>query len=317
MLAKLCGQFIEFTMANNTAEGTDENMLISIGSVLLIVWERRYLVIGAAVLGAILAFGLAQSQTRIYRATATVAVVTDFSGVGGGLSSGLSGLASLAGIEIASGGDSMRQEQLAYLRSRLLIREFIQQQDLMKVIFRRNWDEENSHWRTTMWSHPPTLEDGVEYFTRKIRSVDEDRRSGLVAVQIEWTDPALASEWANSFVDLANHNIRALAASDARKSLDYLNEELAKTTVVESRQTISRLMATQLDRVMLASVRPQYAYRVLEPATRSDDRRYVSPQVGLQTGLGSVSGAVAGAFYALLRRRKALEEVAPAMQIST
>ena len=86
--------------------------------------------------------------------------------------------------------------------------------------------------------------------------------------------------------------MRDKAIEEARKSLTYLQKELTKTNIVELQGSIYRLMENQVHRIMLASVREEFGFKVIDPARIPDIDKYVRPNevlyilVGLAGGLG-------------------------------
>ena len=178
----------------------------------------------------------------------------------------LSGLASLAGIGI--GNDDDRSEAIATLRSRALGSAFIEKYKLLPLIFQDKWDAASGRWRGNDSEDVPTLNDGYRRFDREIRSVTEDRRTGIVTLTITWRDPIQAADWANELAARVNREMRDRAIGEARRSLDYLNRELDKTRIVAAlRNPIYRLIENRINTVMLANVRDEYAFRIIDRAT--------------------------------------------------
>jgi uncharacterized protein involved in exopolysaccharide biosynthesis len=256
------------------------------------------ILIGAAV-GAAAALGVSFLLPREYSASVTLLPVkserpSELNGAVGQLG----GLASLAGIGI--GNDDDRSEAIATLRSRALASAFIEQHKLLPMIFQNKWDAASGRWRSKDSDDAPTLNDGYRRFDRKIRSVTEDRRTGIVTVTITWRDPALAAGWANELAARVNREMRDRAIDEARRSLEYLNRELDKTQVVELRQPIYRLIENRINTVMLANVRDEYAFKIVDPATPPDADDYSRPLHWLFALAGAILGALAGAASALL-----------------
>jgi uncharacterized protein involved in exopolysaccharide biosynthesis len=135
--------------------------------------------------------------------------------------------------------------------------------------------------------------------------VRQDESTGLITVTIRWRDPLAVAEWANGLVALANERIRARAIDEATASLEYLDRELAKANVMEIQQSIYRAIEAQLNTKMLASVRTDYAFRIVSAATRPDVDNYVSPKEALMLVLGLLLGGIVGAVIILLLETKA------------
>jgi uncharacterized protein involved in exopolysaccharide biosynthesis len=118
----------------------------------------------------------------------------------------------------------------------------------------------------------------------------------LTIVSVNWTDPVTAARWANDFVALANEMLRARAISQSQASITYLNEQIAHTNVVEIQRVMYNLIESETKTLMLANVKPEYAFAVVDPAVPPEVR--ASPQRTLLILLGLVFGAVMGAVVA-------------------
>jgi hypothetical protein len=88
----------------------------------------------------------------------------------------------------------------------------------------------------------------------------------LTVVAIDWTDPATAAQWANGFVALANELLRTRALVESKRNIAYLNDQISKTDVVELRRVLYGLIESETKTLMLANGRPEYAFRVVDPA---------------------------------------------------
>lgn len=204
----------------------------------------------------------------VYRAQAVLMPVSmsEQSGLLSGLQgTGLGGLAGLAGINIGS-GDDFRKEAVALLSSRDFTARFIDQENLLPILFADKWDEKSGKWATRKADEVPTIDEGLEFFDRTVRSVTEDRRTGLVLISIEWHDRMRAAEWANALVGRVNSEMRRRTVQDSDRSLEFLRRELTKTDIVGLQQTLYRLIEEELKKITLASVREEYAFRVIDAA---------------------------------------------------
>jgi uncharacterized protein involved in exopolysaccharide biosynthesis len=225
-----------------------------------------------------IAAAFAYAPQPIYRAQAVLLLVSNSpqSQLMSGLQSGgLASLAGLAGINLDA-ADDFRRESLALLTSRDFTIHFIQEENLLPLLYASKWDSTLGRWRTGQ--PEPTIDQALELFDRNIRSVSEDRRNGLTLVSIEWTDRSLAAKWANELVERANAELRQRTMQNSQRSLEFLRRELAKTTETELQQTLYRLMEAELKRNMLAAVREDYAFRVIDTARVPPANRRVRPQ---------------------------------------
>jgi uncharacterized protein involved in exopolysaccharide biosynthesis len=273
------------------------------------MFARHWLLaIVTMVLVAGVVFGLSFLMTKRYEASATVMPVSQ-EGPGSllrTLASQVGGLAALAGVD-ASGGSMTASQAVALLQSRELIQRFVTDQNLLPVLFSGQWDSSKGDWKHSITRRPPSLEDAYRLITRRVLSVEEDRRTGLVIIRVTWTDPELAAKWANELLRRANEKARELALRDADQSLVHLKREMDRATAVEVRQSIAALMEAQLNKKVLAEVRPDFAFRVLDTALPSDLDNFVSPSRKIYLGAGLGLGLVAALLLVLFmdtRRRQ-------------
>jgi uncharacterized protein involved in exopolysaccharide biosynthesis len=139
-----------------------------------------------------------------------------------------------------------------------------------------------------------------------MRDVSEEKVTGIVTLTLVWSDREQVARWANLLIERANRDLRQRAIAEAQASTDYLNAELAKTSVLELRQAIYRLLENQIKTVMLANVRDQYAFRVIDPASAPDPDDTVRPKRLAMILLGMVFGGGVALMIVLwgLRRQR-------------
>ena len=235
----------------------------------------------------------------VYRAELVLAHVEQDAG-GGGILQALGGqfgdLASIAGINV--GRDSSVQTYLAILESKQFTTGFILENDVLAAMYEDDWDVEAGDWiagkETPMW-------DVLDDFERDVRSVRFDPASGVVRLRIDWYSGDVAAEWANSMGRRLNSVIRQKDVDEARKSIEYLRSQLEKTSIVGIEQSIYELIEAQISKVVMANVREDYAFQVIDPAIAPAPDAQLRPHRPLVIALGLILGFVLGAFAALVR----------------
>jgi uncharacterized protein involved in exopolysaccharide biosynthesis len=261
----------------------------------LLAWlRRRGMLVGlfvlAGAIGGVLVSGL---LPREYRADVVVMLVRG-DGTEEGLSSQLGGLAALAGVAI---GDGSTDEALEVLRSKSLAAKFIEQNELLPQLFPNRFDATAGKWLKAK----PTQAEAIEEFDRSVRTVSQDKLTGMVRLSMRARDPDLAARWANGIVELANVEMRERAAREAKEMLGYLTAEASKSSVLEVRQSLYRLAEGQMKTLSMANVRREFAYRVIDPAMAPDDRAYVSPSRVAFGALGLLAGLLLSICVAAVR----------------
>ena len=286
---------------NPSSTGDDQ---ISLGELLRILWNARWLILvvtalctGAAAIATVLV-------PKKYDATVLLSPVTNQSGSGalGSLTSALSqmggGLGSLVGLSVAGAG-GMRAEEIATLQSVTLTERYIRDNDLLPILFKKKWDAAAKRWKVTDPDELPTLWKGNEYFRKNVRTVAESTKSGLVTMTITWTDPVLAATWANDIVKVTNDYLRDKAIDQSERNIAYLTAEAAKTNVVELRTAIYSDIENEIKKEMGARGAAEYALKVIDPAVPAEKQS--SPMKALWIIGGAVAGIVLSVTISLIR----------------
>ena len=222
----------------------------------IILWRRKWWIVGLTSLFIALSIPYAYMQVEWYRANVLLAPSEKKST--SGITGQLGGLAALAGVTV--GGDNA--ESLAILQSREFAAAFIEEQNLLTVLYADKWDPQSRSWITV----EPDMRDAVEYFNKNVTSVNKDSTSGLVTLMVQWTDPQLAAAWADLLVRQLNEHLRQRALVEAESNVAYLQSELSKTNVMTLQQSIGRLLEAELQKVMLARGNEEFAFRVIDKA---------------------------------------------------
>jgi len=259
---------------------------VYVGDILGALLRRWPLVL--VVTGIFTAAGLAYALfgTPWYRAEVQLLPRDDKPGTG--LSSQLAqlgGLAGLAGINLGSSG---KEEPMAVLRSQGFARRFIEKNDLVVVLLADEWDAKTGQWKDRRGPEPD-IRDAVREFERTVRRISEDRKLGLVTVSIEWKDPEVAASWANKMVDQVNDELRARALDEAETNVRYLQEQMRQTDLLSLQQSIGRLLESELQKLMLARGKEDFAFRIIDgaepPKRQSRPKRAVVVLGGFTLGL--------------------------------
>lgn len=248
----------------------------------------KIMIISLTVLTTLIVLAVAFLMTPIYRAEILLAPVSDDEQSSlSAIASQFGSLASLAGIKLGSGTDTTNQA-LATLTSKSFIGSFVDEKQLMPILFADEWDPVSNKWNVESPDDIPTKLDAYKLFQEDILNLTSDKDTGLVTLAIEWKDPRQAALWANELVNRLNHYEQLDAITEAEQSIAYLNKQLAKTSVIEVQQAIFNLVEAQTKTIMLANIREQYAFKVIDPAVPPEKKQ--RPKRALMTVLGFIGG---------------------------
>lgn len=277
----------------------DSGNAADLRSTLVLLWARRWWILMATVIVLLAAMAVQILTTPLYRAS--VVMVPAFpdreTGVLSSALGQLGGLASLAGFNVSS-TDSETEEALAVLRSRSFTERFIVEKNLLPLLFPGSWDAARNQWKT----RPPTLARAFRRFDEKVRTVVEDKKTGLITLEIDWRDGVAGAAWANELVARLNAEMRRRAITNADAAVQYLQKELPNSSEVSIRDAINRLVEAQIKQRMLATVTQEYAFRVVDHALPADPQDPLWPKRWLLLLGGAVLGLFVGIFIVLFHQ---------------
>lgn len=258
---------------------------ISVREILLLLRDARWILIIAAAVSLCLSVAYVIVVPSWFRVVVTLKPVEEKS-TQGSQSDAAEALTSLTGLNL--GGGNAVAEPMAILTSREFLRKFIQDNNLMPVLFARKWDAVHNTWKSSRFSDPPDIRDGEQYFKDRILKVEEVKKTGLVTLTLEWKNPVQAANWANELVDRVNELMRQRALKESQYKVDYLKGELAASNLVTLNQSIGKLLQNELQRLMLAKGDKEYSFRILDHAEPPRSR------VGLSKPLTVIEGLFLG-----------------------
>jgi LPS O-antigen subunit length determinant protein (WzzB/FepE family) len=287
------------------------------------IWDAlvqgKWIVIGITfiVTGAALVYSLL--QPNVYEAEVLLAPSTDEDSEGlAGLAGQLGGLASLAGINLGGSATDKTTLALEVLQSRGFIHDFVRRREILPYLLAaKSWNQKSGQWiidaelydvESATWVRavdpPKTPEPSSwelsKFFRREVLGVSTDDETGMVRVSIRSLSPLAAQQWVTWLIADLNEHMRLMDISDAQKSIRYLNEQIAKTSVAEMHNVFYGLIEQQTRTMMLASVRDDYVFKTVDPALAPEEK--ASPKRALICALGLVVGLMFGGVFVLVRR---------------
>jgi len=281
------------------------------------LWAGKWLIGGITFVATLIAVIVALMLPNIYRAEALLAP-NDPEGSGGlsALAAQYGGLASLAGINIASGSTDKTTLGLEILKSRRFISEFIERHGiLVPLMAATGWDSETGELiidsgaydvATGKWvravSPPkktiPSSQEAYKVFT-DVFSVGQDKKSGLVTLAVEHYSPMVAKQWVDWLVDDINSTIMQQDVATAEQAIEYLNKQINSTSLAELQNVFFRLIEEQTKTVMLAKVSPEYMFRTLDPAVAPELK--AKPKRAFIAVLGMILGGMVGVIVLIFK----------------
>ena len=265
----------------------DEIDLLELIRTLLQAWKT---IVGVTILCTGLAVAYALYVPEVYKAETLLAPAQEEKSGASSALSQFGGLAAMAGVTIPA--DSNIERVLATLETRVFLKKFIEEKNLLPVIFEDFWDAASKSWKLQVDQEGFITEDGISSLQWAIE-VDQEK-SGLITLSISWKDPDIAAQWANDLVKQLNEQLREQAIAESKKRVGYLEQELAKTTLQDMRAVLYNLLESEKQKAMLANVNEDFALEVIDPAVAPETRE--KPNRRLIVVLGVVCGGFLGIF---------------------
>ena len=280
------------------------------------IWKKKGLIFLISILPTVPTFFYAQTLPDSYQAKALVAPAESPSGGMGSVMTQYSGLASLAGISLPGAGDASASTlAIEVIKSRAFAGDFIDKYNLLPYLAAyKYWDSvsESDHFVETKYdSQSKTWTLSTEGFELKPSdqvahmlltntiAINQSNATGLVTISVSHQSPTFASFLANQIIEEINLIIKSQKVLEARKSIDYLELQINKTTVRDLQQILYSLIKSQTETIMLAEVRPEYVFKFIDPAVAPESP--IGPNRNRLTVISLVLGFFLGVIVASLQ----------------
>ncbi|EGR0524521.1 LPS O-antigen length regulator [Vibrio cholerae] len=304
---------------------------IDLRELFIALWKGKWIIIATTFIFAVGAVLYALSQPNIYKADALLAPA-ESSGSGGlaKMAGQLGGLATLAGVNLGSGESSQTELAAQVMKSRQFIQHFIEKYELLVPLMAgKEWDLSSNQLiinnelydeQTRTWLREPqglrgakpTAQEAHEMFVKEILTVSSDKTSGLYTVSVSHYSPFIAQQWATWLVEEINQVMRERTIAETTQNLNYLQEQLQKTSVADMQATFYKLIEEQTKSLMLAEVQDEFIFKVVDPAVVPELKD--KPKRALICVLGTLLGGMLGVAIVLVRfafRKEDTEDLGP------
>ena len=296
---------------------------IDLKELFMVLWSGKWLISGVTGIAAAISVVVALSLPNIYTASALLAPAESGGGGLSGLMKQYGGLASLAGVSLPGGEEGSRaQLGMQLMRSRAFIGDFVERRDILPELMAvESWDAgsgdiifdpDDYEADTSTWVRvvdlpkkpTPSLLEAHEEFM-DILGVSEDKQTGYVTVSIDHQSPVVAAQWVNWLIEDVNAAVKAQDVSEAEKSIEYLKQQVANTSLADLQAMFFELTQSQTETVILAEVRPEYVFKTIDPAVVPEEKS--EPSRALICVLGTLLGGMLGVVIVLILHYARLE----------
>jgi uncharacterized protein involved in exopolysaccharide biosynthesis len=258
---------------------------------------------------AVIAALWAINQPNIYKAEMLLMSASGDKGGLGSLGGDLSGLAAIAGVTMPDSGNDNTKLALELVKSRVFVGEFIKEHDLLVPLMAANgWDIQSNKLlyddniydiKTKTWlrkvkapkQQTPSLQEAHLRFLTML-NVEQDSKTKFVKISVEFYSPDISADWTTKIVAALNRTIREIDMLEATSSIAYLQELINESNVTDLKNVFSSLMEEQIKSKMLATIRPNYVFKVVDPAIAPENKS--KPQRAIIVILAGFFGGIIG-----------------------
>jgi uncharacterized protein involved in exopolysaccharide biosynthesis len=248
---------------NIVYENEDEIDLLELAKT---IWNGKKLIIIIVLICTIITAVMSLFMPNVYTAKA-VLKPTSQTQVGGRLSAlagQFGGLASLAGIAMPSSASSV--EMVNLLKSNILKKEIIENNQLLPILFPKRWDKKNKTWKKP---GVPKTWAGIRKLNG-IVTINYNIKDDIIIISAEFNDPDMAAQIVNYFIIALSEHISSEAKRMAITNKEYLEKQLQETRDPIVQQKIYNLIADKIETTMMAEVKEGFAFKVLDPPMAPD-----------------------------------------------
>jgi tyrosine-protein kinase Etk/Wzc len=186
-------------------------------------------------------------MTPIYQAKATFMPVEASPGRFSTALGALQNIPFVGGAVGGALGKSATDKLVNILNSRTVAEDVIKKLDLVKIIFKKRWDQQKGEWKT---DKPPTMEDTLQVLQKEIVRVTDDRK-GLISITVEYEDSKLAAAIANEYTEALYQFLSVNAISLAKRNRIFLEKRLV-TTKADLQRSEEELKRYQTNKKIMA-----------------------------------------------------------------
>jgi uncharacterized protein involved in exopolysaccharide biosynthesis len=244
-------------------------------------------------------------MTDIYEAKAIIIPVASREMSGSGMAATL--MQQVGGLPGISLPESVSEtEIITLLKSTTLREEMITRYHLLPVLFPEKWDKKKKTWRENRnfslnpffpSGSVPTVWDGLRKLDKTVKVVS-NRKEKNITITVEAEDPVLVAQMVGYFLAALNEYMSGEAKRVAMINRKYLEEQLKQTADPYIQQKIYHMIAQQIETSMMAEVKENFSFKVLERPKAPD--KNIRPKRNVMVLISLVVSLLLAGFFVSL-----------------
>ena len=290
-----------------------QNKDTDIRELISLIWINKTKILISAFIIFIISFLYSFSLVDKYKSEA-ILMVSDQKDSSPQMSSSYSSLANMAGISIPqSDSENKINLGLEVMLSREFLYKFIQNRNLtVPIMAAKQWnqdngrliideslyDTENNIWVSNKYgASGPTIHEVYEEFLTYI-SIEKDKLTGFITISITSPSPVNSRDWVSFLIEDINSVTKSKDLNDSNKALQYLNDQVSKTSLTELREVFFSIIESELRTKMLASISDEYLFSIIDKPIIAEEKE--SPNRLFISIIGFILGLIVSLTYVLI-----------------
>ena len=301
-------------MQDQTAVNDDE---INLKELFFVLWRGKVTIMFFCALALIIGSVYLNRADRLYTVAAIYKpVVEDAKAQSLG---GFGGLASLAGISLPSSSSGDFTAFQALLTSEEVSDTLVADEELMRLLFTSEWDEDSQSYSQPSASNIGTVKAIVKKILtgaqtkdyvppnsrrvsgilKKLVAISIDNKTGYLKLVAETDNPELRINIIQRMVSITDELLKTRYVSSAEETLAFYQQKINLARSRELREALAKLMVQENQKLMLAARGKDFVVELLMRPTTSLGP--TSPQPLLTLALSIFLGAFFGTAWVLIR----------------
>ena len=246
----------------NQVEISSEEKEFSFKDLLEAIWINKFLIIIFPLLVGSITALYTLTLNNVYRAEILLA---SSAGKPQNASVAQSGLAAMVGVGLTMGTDEKTLIAIETLKSRKFISEFLIRHEALPALMAPiSWNSEEDILE--VGEYHGSIQQATKRFMAIFYAEKLSQRTPFVLLTISHISPTQGRDWLEAMVKDLNQFLSERDLAEVENSIKYLQEQINKTNVSDLQQLFYSMIEAQTGKAMLAEVRPEYVFRVIDPA---------------------------------------------------
>jgi hypothetical protein len=246
----------------NQVEISSAEKEFSFKDIFMAIWTNRFLIIIFPLFVGSMTALYNLTLPDIYRAEVILATADSKTQ---SPSTASSGLAAMAGISLPSGTDNKTLIAIETVKSKKFISEFLIRHEALPALMAPiSWDSTEDILEVGEYHgsiQQATKQWKSIFYVEKLSQVQP-----FVLMTITHISPTQARDWLVYIVEDLNKSLSERDVAEVKESIKYLEEQINNTNVSDLKELFYGMIESQTSKAMLAEVRSEYAFRVIDPA---------------------------------------------------